>query len=153
MNNQPIACPKCHENNRVRKVSGVHNDSRLAPPPKPVFNDPSPRINSAALVIMALLFFFGGWMFLGLLATEVQGGWWMCYGLLLIIAIVMGVITNQAKKKERESLDVRMSEWNRLMGKWEELYYCELDDIVFNPHDGTSTSANNIRTYVESRGR
>ena len=59
------------------------------------------------------------------------------------------------KKKARE--EVRYSEekliWDKLMQKWDRLYYCHKHDIVFDPENGESCAPSLLKEFLnQSRG-
>ncbi len=53
----------------------------------------------------------------------------------LLIGLVIIGLANSESSKEKKQLQEMHSRWEHAVGRWNQLYYCERDDILFNPDD------------------
>lgn len=70
---------------------------------------------------------------------------------LIWIGIGIGIYmwaSNEAPKR-KAAFDAAMSQYNRAKGRWEQLYYCHRDDVIYLP-DGTYDHPNNMWSFLNS---
>jgi len=143
-------CPKCHLTDQIAKVSGLR-ESRLAPPERPEYKKP---IESEGYLLLAS---YGAAMclaFMMLTSRDSSGNTgngaclipiilWIALGLVLLPS----TLKKQAARRAVWEGSV-LAVWKSRYEKWNRLYYCRRDDIVFDPDDGTSAPASNLREYI-----
>jgi predicted RNA-binding Zn-ribbon protein involved in translation (DUF1610 family) len=173
-------CPVCHRNDRVRKVSGIASTAselawRLSPPEKPQMTDRTDLalLGGLSVTIGGLLVLIGfGWcacsllsLFTALPSSSEPEALTSAIVLLVVLAglplaggiagLVVGMRIFSSKrnyeKKGRERVAQAESLRREAMKKWERLYYCERDDIVFDRSDNTYASADEVRRFVYQR--
>lgn len=52
------------------------------------------------------------------------------------------------KKSEDNRVEKLMPDWSRAMERWNRLYYCSRDDLVFDPSDGSSAPASQMDQLI-----
>lgn len=70
---------------------------------------------------------------------------------LIWIGIGIGIYmwaSNEAPKR-KAAFDAAMSQYNTAKGKWDQLFYCHRDDIIYLP-DGTFDHPNNMWSFLNS---
>lgn len=173
----PHLCPLCNKDDKIAKISAIVSSqtthvtdvaydyslemfrnrtfdnksdlARLLTPPR------QPRaisgliydlisVYSVALgqiLIFFIPFLFGGGA-IGLFVATI--------GILLVIALTINKYkktVSSHKKLQKKYLD-ELSKWKVAMQKWNHSYYCERDDIVFNPETSETTSPTNLTKYL-----
>jgi len=110
---------------------------KLSPPPRPQPSDI--RIPLVALFIVVAIPFL-------CIAGDSRGGF-----VAIIPVLVIGGLMNwwglSYMKKEKEKVANLMPSWEMAMLLWRSLYYCIRDDIVFNPPNGSYSSASQMQTH------
>ena len=70
---------------------------------------------------------------------------------IIIGAFLMGVYKKiyLPKKKQKDAeLKIEIGEWNNAMARWNQLYYCYRDDIVFTSFDDQIIPINELHSYI-----
>ncbi len=153
-----IACPKCEKDDQIQKVSSLVTSgisttnyknsfgnietassqtrlsSRLSPPAKPVHK---PNLLNNVLLFIGI--YLIGTVIDFLSQSNIFGGLSLIVGLGFIIWIS---VTPSNKHK------TLLSEWERKIDNWNELYYCYRDDCVFDPRNGKTASASNLERLL-----
>lgn len=139
---------------------------RLSPPPKP-----GPKGFSCVLVALGIFMagylgvFIGlGGLFLAVPMLLLMGGEIFfplgilsapCFLGTAIVGLGLGFLIFHAKskhdKKERERVAHEEPLWREAMKRWERLYYCQRDDIVFDPEMRDTCQPQAIREFVYLR--
>jgi len=112
--------------------SSSHLAQKLAPPLKP--NEP--RTPTKIILGWFTLVLFGGFTIYCLSMGYTDPGTFICGFLPAIIAGVMIIAGNQEKREIKENYDKGMPIWKEEMAKWNKMYYCHRDDIMFEPDTG-----------------
>ena len=158
-----LRCPICGHVDMVQKVSIIaENDviqregiygtntepsplaASLAHPEKPT------RRSSAGcgLVIGILLVLFGGVGFV--CADNPAERPFLLHILVLGLPIlIIGISVDDKHKKEYQHL---LAQWPKAEARWNQLYYCRRDDVLFNPFDREAgpVPVSNMRQYLFS---
>jgi hypothetical protein len=69
-------------------------------------------------------------------------------GGLLATAVALLVLRQIWKVRDAAECEREMPQWERAMARWEQLYYCPKDDVVFIPGEGEPVLADNIDELV-----
>jgi predicted RNA-binding Zn-ribbon protein involved in translation (DUF1610 family) len=165
-------CPVCNRNDKVEKVSaiverGAALSYKLSPPMQP--NDPDTsekRLIMGCTSYGILLYGIAMGIFL------ISGG--ICYQISpppyhektpdsIITGLITGVLTiaifwftyrfvkKFSKKKlfdEKEKYLRNKPKWDSAIERWEKLYYCARDGIVYNPETGETINIDSIQEYI-----
>lgn len=157
-----VVCPECGEKDRIIKVSGVlHRDTHTG-----TFTDdegfprqfairseisqlleiPAPQYKSTTVLMFWVVGIYVAMMALGALFTASRGGtpFFVCF------AAFLGVPALVIWLYGRTDLAKRQRIWAAPFQLWERLYYCERDNIVFNPENGAATRPEWLVKYLES---
>jgi hypothetical protein len=160
-----------HYHSHPAPYSGIQTSGRaeqFLPPP-----EPTPKRFSALLTAFGvLLLFVGGIMLAGFLV--IIGGKVLlslgdvsnsgletlvgpvfifgCISINIVFWMIIGLLILRAKPKhetkEKERVAREKPLWRDAMKKWERLYYCERDDVVFDPETHKSCQRQAIREFI-----
>jgi hypothetical protein len=70
------------------------------------------------------------------------------FGPLGIISILLGVVWGFLNWKEKENYRSAYASWQDQKKKWNRLYYCARDEIVFDPRSGNSAVLENLGEFL-----
>jgi len=112
--------------------SSSHLAQKLAPPVKP--NEP--RTPAKIGLGWLLLILFGAFSIYCISMDYIDMGLVLCGFLPVIIAGIMIFAGNNEKQKIKENYEKGMPIWKEEMARWNKLYYCHRDDIMFDPESG-----------------
>jgi uncharacterized membrane protein required for colicin V production len=145
---------------------------KLSPPSKPKLKSNYPAYSLASFIeSLALLFalFCVGSLSLAIImsiailgqglyngsANAILGGILGILVEIIIGAFLMVVYTKkylpkqkEAKKQKEAELKIEIGEWNNAMFRWDQLYYCYRDGIVFVPFEKQIIPINDLRAYI-----
>lgn len=134
---QDYRCPQCGQVDRVEKVSVLFEEKntpiaeKLAPPSMPHINGNA--LGCISIIILFLLFY------VFLLGPFLQGNFPVVNVLVfLVIASAFGAWNIKAASARRAKLAVAMSRWESIISKWNRLYYCYRNDVIFIPGEPES---------------
>ncbi len=114
---------------------------RLAPPLSPVQRHMNDGSAWPALFVPCLIFtiIFGG-CFLLLLGNSIASAFKFILlipvGLFGGMAVIFLLMMIRASHKKRSMIETETPYWQRAMEKWDRLYFCHRDDVVFSPQSG-----------------
>ncbi|MGA2489109.1 MAG: hypothetical protein ABSF99_02825 [Anaerolineales bacterium] len=141
----------------VKTVQTSDLARRLAPPPSPLI--PSKVRSTRSLLIISIISMVLGIVGIVLASTN-SSDYAVCgvSGVILIpVAIVLFLVWVIPRKKRQEkamqqqaSLNNAYQQWKQATSRWEKLYYCERDDIVFIPGEKTNAPVTNMLDYINS---
>lgn len=132
---------------------------RLAPPPKPEFDNTGCFI--FLLIITAIVTTIGFLSSLGsLISISIRES--ISINTVIVdttisttvyLAIIVGIITgirklNSYVKKNRIKYEIDKGKWNNKMNNWQKLYYCFKDDVVFYPDSNEYIKPEDIRNHI-----
>jgi len=167
-----LKCPRCEQVDAAYKVSALYEHGfstetyqRVIPPPpktnwaplikteertiqsnlsKKLSPPPKPKINGIYKITIVLTVLVG-WgaqcMTIGTADAE-------RFAMLIVIVLIGGGLATFQKKSEETRVANLMPDWTKAMERWNQLYYCARDDIIFNPDDGAFVSANKMNQYL-----
>jgi len=76
-------------------------------------------------------------------------------GLFFLFKIILKMIQKESRNREEyKQLQAEkfnqeeMPKWRSAMNRWNNLYYCKRDDLIFIPGEGTSDSIDNMMDYI-----
>jgi hypothetical protein len=166
-----IRCPNCHNNYRSKKISAMN---RWQEPPKPIepklLKEKYPGFGywwivlwiPAGLTTFGLTAIFGLPFFVN--PNSSSGLGYLLFGEL--ISIVINIIfwvqidkRKAAKNKtnaenqytnDKKRYEIDKPKWDLAISKWKRIYYCELDDIIFDPETGRKCDPYEINEFVYS---
>ena len=173
----PIQCPLCEKDDLIQKVSSVVAQGTtsgwvgagsmtsmteiartLAPPKEPRPKDYINYMVGIVLISLGVMIVSGfGIMGLTLLGDLDLGS--LGYGIYCLwcgLPILLGSATSsilralvdRSRRNDRMRVAREKALWRDAMAKWERLYYCARDDIVFDPSDRTWAPVDEIMTYL-----
>ena len=159
MARDPMACPLCGERDYVQKVTSIYYTdqdgfgARVAPPKKPELRDipksrpPQLKDHSmearAILIVISVVVFFILIQYLRS-TTDNPNDRLVCAGMPTIGIFIIGIIWiaiyqyDVLRKYRMQKLNNRIIDWQMKMDRWEQLYYCSRDDVIFVPGEGTA---------------
>ncbi len=173
-----IACPVCKRTDRARKVTALHRSEvqklrgmsekisaaqpglseigqRLQPPEEPHFSHAPNFVERFSSSLMAVGFVFALiciWVAARLFGDKAG----LPVGL-VFAGIVIGVIwyywwkNNSAREREQREIErEQVAHWNHAMERWNRLYYCSRDDIVYIPGEGSRAPLDRMGDYLRS---
>lgn len=131
----------------------------LAPPSQPAYK------SVTIMAVIAGLIWFAIWLCLiaplsfGTLTgtdwSRVEGGMVVAttlfvIGLLSLLApiVALAVWASSANSKRKRNFERDMSVWRTAMERWQQLYYCEIDDCVFLPGTALCASASQMSALL-----
>src|SRR5688572_32123778 len=149
MSNKNILCPECGHFDMVRKVSAIAEDTaiasgeygpvslrsdlarELAPPDKPKSFSAAPCIIIVPLLILILFTSFG--------MPGTTSPSFMILLLAIIGTLVFGFLLSQRQAQDK------VPNWQEALNKWNQLYCCTRERILFNPDDFASGTLPAVR--------
>lgn len=154
-------CPKCGRNDQVKKVSGMTRsassvDGTLERPlqNKPEELEPEP-LNNAGVYFWLLLIFTILVFAVGLFK---RSDFMVCGGVLVFPILYFGYkmsAINKIAKERKEKYEYDMKEYKanlpiylNMQKRWENLYYCQRDDCIFVPGEGTWAPTDHMKDYL-----
>ena len=170
-----INCPKCHEIDKVTKVSAIvarettttsgttrtyvptkdsgywdsaaYSETHTSNLAKSLLPPKKPQISTSSLAG----FLIAGLVLICLGSSTNLGKGVSPLGYAVIFfalfLMVLGLLSYNGKAKEIRDM---LPRWEKAMERWNQLYYCGRDETIFNPYDGTSTSIENLEKYLYS---
>lgn len=143
----------------VKTVQTSDLARHLAPPPPPSAPQ-SKSGNSMILWVIIILLIIGIIGFIssiGINNSSTGVGVVFCGILPALIAVGLFFFWRSSRKKAQEQSKQQQSDiangyqqWQQAKSRWEKLYYCGRDDIVFIPGEKTSASVADMHTYIYS---
>lgn len=115
-------------------VSITAASARLAPPEEPS--------KGCANVMGWILLFFGGLGFLLGCAMSDMGGSGN-----LLIGVILGGVGFVLIQNENKTFNNKVEKYKRLINLWHRAYYCEQDDLIFDPTSDFSINASRLQSY------
>ena len=136
-NDQSQTCPVCHQNDAVQKISAV-----VTAPEEPSSSRISPFMTylGYALGIFGVLWLIGFLIF-----GEVDLNVVLTAGLTIGVSIYFVYLRRIYKSTEYPTLKAA---WDNAMERWNRLYYCNRDDIVFDPETNETCSKKDLKQFV-----
>ena len=136
---QKVLCPVCHQADQVRKVPVAYESgvARLAPPALPVAHVGMMRYIIIGFALVAV----GVFIVLAWSGTNGYGSWPVAVQVLQVSLTILAIVTAlvisliaflrvvQGDVKSQKFLPA----YDRAMEKWQKLFYCRRDDVVFDP--------------------
>jgi hypothetical protein len=160
-------CPICNKDDGIQKLSVIVSSGkssgtysgpsggstisdlalRLAPPPEPKQTPGKPwRLQTIAIVIVLLLG-------CPLLIGAVLKIWGLAIaaliGLILVVTFVAVTVSNRRKMTEANYKNEKPL-WDIAIGKWNRLYFCHRDGIVFDPGTQETCQPDNLTKFIYS---
>ena len=136
-NDQFRTCPVCHQNDAVQKISAV-----VSTPEEPSSSKFSPFMTylSYALGIFGVLWLIGFLIF-GEVDFQVA---------ITAVLTIGGSIYFLYKYRRYKSSEypTQKAAWDKAMERWNRLYYCNRDDIVFDPETNETCSKKDVKQFV-----
>lgn len=114
---------------------------QLSPPPKP-----ETGWNTCGLIVLASGVWFGIWAMLLFGFTSGNA----IPGLVLIgIGITVYVLTEMSRQGKVNQIEqVEVPKWEKAIQRWNKLYYCHRDDVLFVPEEGIAISKSQMYQYL-----
>jgi hypothetical protein len=129
---------------------------RLAPPPQPVYEESSWSGGAVAVVglCIACAACIGAPTVANLSNGPLNaGGWFTLLFAMALILTPIAIIARQMLKEDKRRLAViarLYPRWQAATVKWDHLYYCSRDDVVFLPGTQQMASANEMMRFLYS---
>jgi hypothetical protein len=151
---QQVLCPVCHQSDQVMKASKAYESgvTRLAPPVMPVANvGMMGFVLIAAALVSVGVFFILIWS-----GTNGYGGWPVAVQViqvvLTILAIVVALVLTLIALLRVVAGDTKSQKYlpayDEALAKWNNLYYCKRDDVVFDPQTNKTISDATLRDML-----
>lgn len=148
-----IQCPKCGKVDELSSVFELVSNTqdeelakRLGPPPEPASPmQPISMMNEGLGCLGAL--FFGGAFFLSITYTSVLAA--AIFGVFTLLFTAAFILTIIRMLRARNKLKEILPDWEQKMERWEQLYYCSRDAIVFNPETGEQAPTDEMNTLLK----
>jgi len=146
-----VTCPQCGKDDQLKKISTwVEEDSsdniarQFLPRTQPEAPSPLPGINTG-LGCLGIIF-FGAVFF-----VSVQAGSTIAiiiFGVFFaIFAVAFGAAYLRGRRARQEYMQFIL-DWQVEMEKWDRLYYCKRDDLVFDAQSGQSSPAADWQSLI-----
>jgi hypothetical protein len=118
--------------------------SKLAPPSKPEYKGVRTMSSWADSLLVV------GCMVIGFFAWLIGGQWSfiIATGLIFILFLLWLPSYNRRKKDGQDKYKQAEARYQIANDRWNRLYYCARDDIVFDPNGGTYTSADQMNNLL-----
>lgn len=106
---------------------------QLQPPKRPRLEHASSRI------LLVYIIFVGGFnvLLIAALMSSRDTYSYICSGILIPLVCMGGFLVSRLDKRQREKRKAsnaeKLTKWERAMNRWQKLYYCSRDDVVFLP--------------------
>ena len=171
--NTGLKCPQCGQADKIQKVSAVYTSGvssvgyktflppppksdlppvlvsregasftalakRLAPPPKPTWSDAGANTCLGVLSVIAILG-------VSLALFSIEGAGMILGPLAGIVGFILYAKWVAAQTPRHKELT---SNWEEALAKWNALYYCARDDVVFNPSEGVPMPLAHMAEYI-----
>ncbi|MCJ7625864.1 MAG: hypothetical protein MUO76_20420 [Anaerolineaceae bacterium] len=148
-----IECPKCGKDDEpvsvFELVSNTQDEElakKLGPPPEPVSPmQPISMMNEGLGCLGAL--FFGAAFFLSITYASVLAA--VIFGFFTLLFTAAFILTIIRMLRARNSLKEIIPVWEQKMGRWQKLYYCASDEIVFDPESGKYAPVDEMNTLLQ----
>jgi hypothetical protein len=143
---QQVLCPVCHQADQVKKAPAAYESgvARLAPPKMPVAN-----VGMMSYVSIGFFLVLVGVFFIFILSgTNGYGGWptfvQVIQVVLTIVAIVVALVLSLVALLRVVRGDMQSQKYlpayDEALAKWNSLYYCKRDNVVFDPQTNKTIS-------------
>ena len=136
---QQVLCPVCHQADQVKKASAAYESgvTRLAPPKMPVANVPMMGFVTIGFFLVMIGVFF----ILILSGTNGYGSWPTAVQIIqvtltiiaIVVALVLSLIALLRVVKGDMQSQKYLPAYDEALAKWNSLYYCKRDNVVFDP--------------------
>lgn len=164
-----LQCPVCGRIDQTQRVSAIVSSqsrrgqygfpgsqtflaSRLAPPMAPA--GPTDSGCLAITMWVGLGFFLVAFAMGAISSAGTRNTDAMCLGAAALACVVVLWLYQAQRSTRKRMLRAeaagRVPAWQRAMEVWERLYYCERDDVVFDPVTGQSFPVDYIQQYIYS---
>jgi amino acid transporter len=151
---QQVLCPVCHQSDQVMKASKAYESgvTRLAPPVMPVA-----RVGMIRYVIVGFALVTVGVFFILIWSgTNGYGSWPVAVQViqvvLTILAIVVALVLSLIALLRVVAGDTKTQKYlpayDEALAKWNSLYYCKRDDVVFDPQTNKTISNAALRDML-----
>lgn len=120
--------------------------NRLAPPPQPSAEGTHVTLICAAIAFLCI----GSLLFIRGFVNSDEESFGIITGGLALFSIgiaICGISYNAVKEGKREA-KLRISQWEKAMTRWNELYFCARDDGVFDPNERKFISTSQMMDYI-----
>lgn len=143
---QQVLCPVCHQADQVKRASTAYESgvSRLAPPKMPVAN-----VGMMGYVSVGFFLVLFGVFFIFILSgTNGYGGWPTFVQVIqvaltiaaIVAALVLSLIALLRVVKGDMQSQKYLPAYDEALAKWNSLYYCKRDNVVFDPQTNKTIS-------------
>jgi hypothetical protein len=147
-----VTCPQCMQGDQVKKISDwVEEDSsnnvarQFIPPSQPEAPSPLPGINSG-LGCLGIIFFGAVFFFSVQVGSTIAI---IIFGVFFAIFILaFGAAYIRGRRARQEYMQAVLT-WQEEIEKWNQLYYCRRDDLVFDPENKQSSPAKDWQTLIK----
>ncbi|HET8912392.1 MAG TPA: hypothetical protein VFN23_13055 [Ktedonobacteraceae bacterium] len=126
-----ILCPVCHRADKVQRIQGAFDSGvqRLAPPPMPVRQVSMMKFIFPLVVVLGIAVFF-----IIVLLGNASTSW---FQVVITLAIIVATLATSFYAFQRVLRGDQESEkllpaWDESMARWQSLFYCRRDDVVFD---------------------
>jgi len=154
---QKPTCPECNQADKVKTMQAAYDSgvTRCAPPDMPMRNVPMFKPIAISVVLVAICVFLIIVLLGGMEAHLDPTIAIVLVGLTLavtVLALVLSYIAFQRVVKGDNEAALRFPAWDKAMERWNSLYYCARDNVVFDPGNGhilNDAELVRIRAYDE----
>jgi hypothetical protein len=147
-----VTCPQCMQSDQVKKISEwVEQDSsnnvarQFIPRSQPEAPSPFPGLNTG-LGCLGIIFFGAVFFFSVQVGSTVAI---IIFGVFFALFVVAFTAAYLRGRRARQAYIQAMITWQDEIERWKQLYYCNRDDIVFNPESKLTSSAQDWQTLIE----
>ena len=131
--------------------SGVQQSNlaaRLSPPAKPEAKGACLRYLLYLPVLWIGIICFAGLVLPGNsdLPLKTLAGVGLVVSILLLVWITLSIRNVNRKAKEKQAQE--MARWNKAVARWEQLYYCHRDDVLFVPGQSETIPVQSMLDYL-----
>lgn len=150
-----ILCPVCHRADQVQRIQGAFDSGveRLAPPPMPVRQISMMKYIFPLVVLIGIAVFF----IIVLLGNDSTSLFQVIVTLLIIVfTLATSFYSFQRVLRGDEESQKLLPAWDEAMSRWQTLYYCRRNDVVFDPVQDKVISNEelaSLRSYEPSASR
>ena len=136
---------------------------RLAPPPRPLASA-GKNTKTKLVLSLAILVLIVGLVITCVLSSSSGSSQSnspttvvFCGGIPFAVAIGLFVFWYTLYRKDKAKIQQQQSildqRWKQATARWQKLYYCGRDDIIFIPGEKTSAQVSDINSYIYSTNR
>lgn len=135
---QQVLCPVCHQADQVMTVPKAYERgvTRLAPPTLP-----AAHVGMIGYVLIAAALVGVGAFLILILSGTAFGGWPVAVQvtevvltiLAIVVALVLSLIALLRVVQGDSKAQKYYPAYDEALAKWNSLYYCKRDDVVFDP--------------------